>query len=79
MILSDALLPDPWSLFLADIGFGDSCVLDVLSGQETTTFAMIQAQGAERSPRQRGMLIASWDDLTTPRGRAARGVWSAHS
>jgi hypothetical protein len=40
--LADALLPDNWSLFLADIGFGDSCLLDVLTGQETTTFAMIQ-------------------------------------
>jgi WD40 repeat protein len=61
--LADALLlPGDRQLFQADVAFGDSCLVDVLSGQETTTFAMIQAQCAELAPRQRGILIASWDD-----------------
>ena len=68
---ADALLldklPDHWSLFLADLGFGDFCLLDVLTGQETTTFAMIQAQCAELALRQRGA-----------RGRVVSPLLTAH-
>ena len=61
--LADALLlPGDRQLFQADIAFGDSCLSDILTGQVTTTSAMIQAQCAELAPLQRGILIASWDD-----------------
>lgn len=61
--LADALLlPGDRQLFQADIAFGDSCLRDVLTAQVTTTSTMIQAQCAELAPRQRGILIASWDD-----------------
>jgi WD40 repeat protein len=61
--LADALLlPDNRHLFQADVAFGDSCLTDILTGQVTTTSAMIQAQCAELAPLQRGVLIASWDD-----------------
>jgi hypothetical protein len=61
--LADALLrPGDRQLFQADIAFGDSCLSDILTGQVTTTSAMIQAQCAALAPRQRGILLASWDD-----------------
>jgi WD40 repeat protein len=61
--LADALLlPGDRQLFQADIAFGDSCLRDIVTERVTTTSAMIQAQCAELAPRQRGILIASWDE-----------------
>jgi hypothetical protein len=70
--LADALLrPGTRQLFHADIAFGDACLRDILTEQVTTTSAMIQAQCAALAPRQRGILLASWDDQLRRRSR----VW----
>jgi WD40 repeat protein len=59
--VTDALLlPDGRHLFVADMAFGDSGLVDLQTDRSTITYAMIQANCAAWVPPHRGILIASW-------------------